>query len=434
MQPELWRDVAVGLFPVSLPDIRRFAERLAHVAEQGRLLEVQAKRVLMRAQGGLHGLTLSGEALACPLWDGAIQDACSRGTLASVALSSYSLHNQKLSQEQVDRLVETVGSCSLRSLVLSSYLQDKSPATQLARGIVERSVHLRELHLSIPDDFDTLPLSASWDEKGLRPLYQLEKLSISSLSPWLWEHISRLGVKLRSVALTSSKYNSFKFEARSDSCGSVLQHLLDVLSGPHLQHFEYRTSDLSAFGDTGVHPSIQTAVFEYPRRSLAFHNLRTDAGIGSTLLLEELELVKCREHSLNILLSQSFPRLRNLTLNRFSMGDAILAQALHRVARMLESLQIVDWNDRAPAPVETLSAIAALHSLRSLKLEYCRGLTHAMLEPLLIGNPPSHPPLCRNVHTAHIQLHERFPEFIVRLRESIQQRFPDTPDNCVTGS
>jgi hypothetical protein len=375
----------------------------------------RAKRLLLRAQGGLRTFVTTWHAFSSPLWDGAIQAACSRIGLEEVALFTSTSLNETLSHAQVARIVTAVSSSRLIRLELDAGLA----AVDVARGILERSRHIRNLRLCIPGDYCSRPLrvSTSQGEQGGRPQLKLERLSIKSLSPWLWEHLSRLGVKLTSVTLASVDYCSFMLDR--DASGRVLCHILNVIRGPHLQDFEHSDGPL-------LHPSIQAAVFEHPRRSLIFHQLHIETGITPGLLvrLEKLDLFKCSDQALNIIMSQSLPRLRKLRLTVFCIHDTILAKILRGASDTLEYLELNSW-DHPAGEVQvdaTISAMGTLRELRSLTLLSCPGVTQTMLEPVLIGTR-ARPPLCSKVREASILVGGPM-KFHSRLVESILRRFP----------
>jgi hypothetical protein len=399
-----------------------------------------AQLFLQRAQGGLRSLALRGTVFLSSLWDGAIQEASSLGVLARVTLdgpytklNDSSLNNLEASSDRVAQICKAVGTPSLRLFHIDASVSSPGAASllmQITHGILERSLHLRDLRLDIEGDVGSAPWSTTIDEKGARPLHKLEKLTLSSLSPSLWEYLSGLGVKLTSVSLRSPDYDFGELERR-DPSGIVRQHILDVISGPHLQHFTYDRN-----GGMPIHPSIQAAVLAHPRRSLVLNSVLTDPGIASDSLvqLEELELVRCLQGPSCSVLCQSLPRLRKLKLRYFSVDDAILARALRGVSETLEALDMCSWLHPAETSMDqTVSAIGTLRFLRSLKLEGCRGMTHAMLEPLLIGDPPSQLPLCARVRLATIRLQEKSPQFLARLLESMRKRSLYVCDNDIDG-
>jgi hypothetical protein len=126
--------------------------------------------------------------------------------------------------------------------------------------------------------------------------------------------------------------------------------------------------------------------------------------------------------------------LRQLQLTHFYGEDAVPAKALCGVSAMLESLELICWRHPGQGSVDqTISAIGTLHSLNLLTIQQCQGMTPAMLEPILIGAPPTEPPLCANIRTAYIELDQKCPQFVVRLRESIRQLFPDIGEYDVNG-
>jgi hypothetical protein len=294
-------------------------------------------------------------------------------------------------------------------------------------------VSVRDLNLSIPDDITTGPLSALSEEEGGsdRPLENLETLTLASLSPWIWEHLSRVGVKLTGLALTTTDYNAITLKS-ADPSGRILHHLLRVISG----------SICSILNTATAAPrSIRRSI----RRSLAFHPFRTATGIrpGSTVQLEEPRIFFCEQHSLQHALSQGFPRLRHLEISEFSVDDTTFAQALRGARRTLESLHLssfrLDFSQhwRRAALPETVEAIGTLRELRSLKLRKLQNsslvVTHKMLEPILIGKPPTQAPLCAKIRAAHISLPSKSPQFIMRLRKSIRRRFPNIREEDVDG-
>jgi hypothetical protein len=420
-QPELWRD---------------FFYYCDDETTEGGLR--RAELLLQRARGGLRSLGLAAKALSCPLWEGAIQEACSHRALADLHVRSSARDDAQILPERIALIANTVGSSSLCRLVFLANDIMIPPAVRVARGILERSgEHLTELVLFFYDDLDTTPLiTCSGNGNGgaspARPLHGLKTLSVSSLSPWLWQHLSRIGVKLSSVVVNSRDYCPDILQ-NCDPSGTILAHILDVLGGPRLERFTF--ADCHGV----LHPSITKAVFEHPRRSLANHYIETDAGIGpeSTSRLEELHLENCLEEPLRSLFAHSLPRLRTLQLKYFALDDTILGQALRTAAETLHSLEIQGWNwyaeEEPPRVDHTISAIGTMRSLRSLKIVSCEGVTHAMLEPILIGSPPDRPPLCAQVRVAKVYLTQTSPQFIVRLRESIRLRFPKYNPTDVNG-
>jgi hypothetical protein len=421
MQPELWADLEITWPTVPGP------------GKWGR-----AELLLLRARGGLQSLTMSDDPLSSPLWDGAIQEATSRRALKSLTLWLTSGRN-RASPARAAAIVDAVGSASLCSL----HIHCDSPApilTEIVRGILQRSLHLRDLNFTLGSncvDNAGMASLSSWNDNGVRPLHKLQTLDVRSSespSPWVWEHLSRLGVKLTSVRLVSHVYSLQQLQ-RCDPSGSVLQQVLDVISGPQLQH--YSCCD---FGSLPIHPSILAAVFEYPRRSLALcalHEPLDHLGPNSMLQLEDLRLFRCGKHALRCIFRQGFPQLRRLHLTVFDVDDASLAMGLRSASETLESVCLSDWqqNDLSVAPFvdQTISAIGTLKSLRNLSISGCPGVTHAMLEPILIGKHPDQPPLCPRVCAAHIHLGKRSEsrEFISRLRKSIRRRFPNIADTNV---
>jgi hypothetical protein len=187
----------------------------------------------------------------------------------------------------------------------SSVMPDSQVISRdVARGILQRSLNLPDLELLIPGECGRAPLatpvSAPCDAKGARPLHKLESLSVdSSFSPWLWEHLSRLGVKLTSVILGPA-FSSMRLKIESSE---TLNHLLSMIRGPHLHYFKYS----SVYGPS-LNSSIQAAVFAYPRRSLSFKHISTKAGIRpeSVQELEELELVGCSQSALSWIFQYAF--------------------------------------------------------------------------------------------------------------------------------
>jgi hypothetical protein len=71
------------------------------------------------------------------------------------------------------------------------------------------------------------------------------------------------------------------------------------------------------------------------------------------------------------------------------------------VSETLEFLELCDWRQPVDNGCDhTLCAISTLQSLRFLSLEKCPGVTHQMLEPLLIGDPLAQAPRCAKVSSA----------------------------------
>jgi hypothetical protein len=142
--------------------------------------------------------------------------------------------------------------------------------------------------------------------------------------------------------------------------------------------------------------------------------------------LEKLSLSRFEANLATRTFSQAFPRLRDLTLNSFDGDDAALARAIRSVSETLEFFELQERIYRDGVRYdETIAAIGTLRELRRLRLSDCPGLPHAMLEPLLIGSPPTQPPLCPKVRFVLIRLDEPSPEFMQRVRESIRLRFPN---------
>jgi hypothetical protein len=151
------------------------------------------------------------------------------------------------------------------------------------------------------------------------------------------------------------------------------------------------------------------------------------------LQCENLVLLAYRKDPLHALLSQTLPRLLRLSLQTFHVDDAILAEALRNVSGTHQFPEIVGWLHSEKVRVsETMWTMGTMKALQRLDLQNCPGVTHSMLEPLLIGSPRQLP-LCPNLRAAHICLEQRSPQFILRLRQSILERFPDTSERDIGG-
>jgi hypothetical protein len=123
--------------------------------------------------------------------------------------------------------------------------------------------------------------------------------------------------------------------------------------------------------------------------------------------------------------SQSSHCLRHISLREPTADGAIIAQAIQAMSGSLRSLEISHWYGQPGTPVDqTLAAIATVRSLHSLKLEFCAGVSVALLEPLVVG-VVGQAPLCPNIRNACFRSlkGEDAKEFFQRLRESIKQRF-----------
>jgi hypothetical protein len=251
----------------------------------------------------------------------------------------------------------------------------------------------------------------------------MEILEISFWSPSLWEYLSRLGVKLLSVSLKAA-YAADQF-AEKDPSGTVLQHILDVISGPRLLDFSYRHCR------TPLPESIQAAVFAHPRRYVSCDKPTVIPGDDRSFCIQELELSNfSSSNEIFKSIINHAPPLRHLRLVNIHASDASVALAIRAVSTSLESLELRYWTDRDVSYHQTISAIGTVKFLRrlSLSLKACKGVSHAMLNPLLFGVPPSQPPLCPMICHVDIELHHSHthaaPEFFGRLRELIGQRCP----------
>jgi hypothetical protein len=94
------------------------------------------------------------------------------------------------------------------------------------------------------------------------------------------------------------------------------------------------------------------------------------------------------------------PPLRHLRLANIHASDASVALAIRAVSKSLESLELKYWTDRDDVGYhQTISAIGTIKFLRrlSLHLQSCGSVSHATLNPLLFGVPPSQPPLCPTI-------------------------------------
>jgi hypothetical protein len=377
-----------------------------------------------RAQGGLCRLRLGDNAFSSSVWDGAVQRACARGQLASLELVSslkFLIPNRTT--------IETVASPELRCLSLRLPALPKTYT--LVHEILERSPNLRKLELGFYSDVGGGDHSLAWLLKSTpdskRPLLaRLEILEISIWSPSLWEYLSRLGVKLLSVSLKTA-YAAEEFTEK-DPSGTVLRHILDVISGPRLLDFSYRHYR------SPLPESIQAAVFAHPRRYVGCDQLTVIPGDDDIFHMKELELggFASSTESLKPIINHA-PPLRHLYLAEFRRTDASVAMAIRAVSKSLESLVLRNWlpaGDVVTGLDQTISAIGTAKSLRrlSLYLPSCGGFLLVSLEPLLFGAPPSQPPLCPRICHAHIELHPSqrhvVAEFTGRLRELIGQRCP----------
>jgi hypothetical protein len=419
LQPELWSCVSMRLHNSPSDDT-----------------QTQVKRLLSRTRGGLVALFLSGDVYSDSLWEdeGVMREATSRGALAYVSLDTRGrLQKREVHHDRIVQIANALGSSSIDTFHIQvEFTVRGAPALELARGILAHCTHVRDLKFFVSHDVGMKPLAATGtsscqdEDRFLPPLRELEDLGTHSLSPWLWEHLSRVGAKLESATLLCCDYSSAGIAAH-DPSGRLVQHILDVISGPRLQDFKYA-------GISEIHPSVQAAVFDHPRRSLDIHRLGGDIAIGpgSMCQLEVLDLRHCNPITLHRILTQRLPRLRKLRLIEFQADDAVLAKTLGSVCETLQSLTLAVWHD-PPTVHNTLSAVETLHALRRLNLLSCPGVTHAMLEPLLIGSPPTEPPKCPRVCKAYIRLDVRSSQFIARLRESIRSRFPNASDHDVDG-
>jgi hypothetical protein len=419
LQPELWSYVAMLLHNSPSDNTR-----------------TEIKRLLSRTRGGLAVLHVSGDVYSDSLWEdeGLMREATSRGALAYVSLDTRGrLQRREVHHDRIVQIANALGSASLETFHIEVEFTIRSaPALELARGILAHCPHVRDFKFWVSYDVGTKPLAATGtsscqdEDRFPPPLRELEDLGTHSLSPWLWEHLSRVGAKLESVALLCSDYSSAGIAAH-DPSGRLVQHILDVISGPRLRDFTYA-------GTSEIHPSVQTVVFDHPRRFLNIQRLGGDVAIGpgSMCQLEVLDLRHSNPIALHRILTQRLPRLRKLRLIEFQADDAVLAKTLGSVCETLQSLTLAVWRD-PPTVHNTLSAVETLHALRRLNLQSCPGVTHAMLEPLLIGTPPTEPPKCPRVRKAYIRLDVQSSQFIARLRESIRSRFPNASDHDVDG-
>jgi hypothetical protein len=298
------------------------------------------------------------------------------------------------------------------------------------REVLEQSPHLQKLELSFAVDnnpwhaeakhLEWLPKPAP--DAELLPLASLEVLQIFFWCPPLWEYLSRLGVKLTGVFLNSS-YSLWDLNEK-DPSGTVQQHILNVISGPRLLDFSYK------FGRTPLPKSIQAAVFAHPRRYISCDSLTLVPGVGDgdVFRMEKLHLGKYPGAVLDQISIQP-PPLRHLFLEDFAETDASLAMAIRAVSKTLEFLVLQKFwlrCDAATGCEQKISAIGSAQSLRRLDLfsDSCEGISHAMLEPLLFGDPPSQPPLCPKICEVYFELPSLEQESLGRIRDLFRQRCP----------
>jgi hypothetical protein len=332
----------------------------------------------------------------------------------------FELREETATRSVVEQIWDTVGTINLRTLHIR-YMDDESIPTSLVfeRGLAFRSLNLEHLRIDLDSDWPDklspfLPMSLL-ASKGTRPLERLRTLQVNFISPSLWEYLSRLGVKLVGATIQSEVKDSF------------LPHVLDVMRGPHLQHFDHQC-ELSS-----TNPLIHTSLFERPRRSIAldFGFKETRIPPGSMARMEKLVLRSCKESTFAQIFSLSLElplrNLRDLRLDRFKLADAVVAQAIRSVAGSLQSFELVTWLVPADRSVEqTVSAIGSESRLERLRLVDAAGISNAMLEPILIGIPPGQPPLCPCICKVFLwsSLEDNSNEYMARLRDSIRQRFP----------
>jgi hypothetical protein len=338
--------------------------------------------------------------------------------------------------EKMLRIVETLGSPTLEQFSMSAPADRRT--TELVHGILMRSLNLWSFSYTLPTVANPkrwrslfLPfiqsLSAS---NGSQPLQNLQSAKIDFWCPSFWEYLSRLGVKLRTVEITV---------AGLDGGCDLVGGALSVIAGPQVENFTFRDWD----GPVDAIPHwVQEAVFAHPRRSVSISGLYNVHGIraNSMLQMQSLSFHVVSQDALNLVFSLPFSGLTTLYLDCATVDDASLAWAIRAVSWSLESLSISRWrnpadvyssNLRTPtyrhACVETVAAIGSAKFLRWLGLSSINGISYTMLEPLLIGVPPSQPPHCPRIWNAFIDaLDGECTDFVARLRVSIKQRFPFT--------
>jgi hypothetical protein len=414
MQPELWQDVDLS------PSLR--SKRHSRPVND-------LERLLGRARGGLRTLRWTGttsDILTSSLWNGAIQSACANsGGLETVYFDcEYPDEKEETPAESITRIADAVGSPALQSFHVRGAAS--SAFKGVVREILKRSLSLRELCFDLYEGFITtndswLPLPPL-HAKGIQPLESLEILEIGDASPELWEYLSRMGVKLKAVTLLEG------YGEDEDLSPALLANILDVVGGLQLLDFSHHAFKM------GMPPNgrILQAVAQYPRRSLALSNKPVSEGVRmamnqiSTNRLESLSIYCFRNDPAKCILAQPLPCLRNLFLIFVNLDDATLAGAIRAASQTLESLYLETYAvDKYRTAVDlTVSAIGAAQSLQRLSL-YSDHFSYAMLEPILIGFPPSQSPLCPRIRIADIGCAGKRGEsedFHERLRKSMLDR------------
>jgi hypothetical protein len=422
MQPDLWRDVSLYTT----------------------VSDAVINRLLGRAQGCLRSLHLEGNISSSSIWNGAVQQATSCGGLVDVTLH---FDEETFSPEMVPKIAEAVGSPWLRRIRI--YHKSDVPVAPLLacfRTILERAVALEHLILdleagSLPEAWMPSPAVTS-REHGIRPLENLKKLNITRTSPLLWEHLSRLGVKLVGVCLGPGYCSDELAKGDPSSSSRLIQDVLDVIRGPQLLELEYFRE---RYASPTIADPIQATFFEHPRRVVRIWHLDYHTGISQASLskIEKMSLYSPRSKPFSRIFSFPLPRLRHLELGESDRDDASVARAILAVSQTLQSLALFRWKPRKKSNQsvgfgvdQTLFAIGTAQSfkLRRLKLLNCECFSHATLEPLLVGNYPTQRPLWANIREVSVyslgdgdeadEDSEQDREFTMRLRESVKRRFP----------
>jgi hypothetical protein len=390
------------------------------------------------------------------MWNGAVQQATSRGTLVDMTLSFEA--KETLTPELAVKIAEAVGSPARRR-IRSSCGSGKTALSFLAclRGILERSVALESAFICDAGLFGSYPWisSPTSDEKGARPLQKLKRLNILTVCPSLWEYL----FESASSSRASSCGPGYRPDVLSITCtdplvsSRLIKNVLDAIQGPQLLEMEYirgkSTGKSKPRTVTSVTDPIQATFFDHPRRVVGISHLDFHTGITQASLsnLEEMYLDSPLSKPVNWIFRLRLPRLRHLDIDEFQGGDECLARAILAVSETLHSFVLTNWKPNAQGkgfvwPVvrvdQTLAAIGFVQSLklRRLKLYRCKGITYAMFLPLLIGIHPSQP-LWPNIR--HVDIHGLCSqwgldtnkavviteaEFTERLYISIKLRFP----------
>jgi hypothetical protein len=278
-------------------------------------------------------------------------------------------------------------------------------------------------------------------DKGIRPLENLQTIELWDQNPEVWEYLSRMGVKLKGVKLVTI----FHCDSLPDEvANSTLASLLDVVAGPQLLDFSYHAAE----GKLPFEPILQAAV-QHPRRSLDLRWIDCEihlegASPGSGMSISQLSAARLERLSITLasfpcepvvsIFSRPMPCLRHLSLVHLDMDDAAFAMIIRGVSPLLESLRMEFF----PFPCfsekseklfdQTASAMVVAQSLRKLVL-ICdittrHFFTYSMREPILIGIPPGLPPLCPRIREADIQCEGDRADFNQRLRMGSSRTTP----------